>query len=103
MSNPIETEPALLTRRTDCVALDRPQRTAIIRDKTGSFEDVTLIERLLPWQKRGLQQTASGYGARLTTTWVCHYQGRTRRVYCTIYSNIGTCWMVCNGKKIILG
>lgn len=73
----METKPALLDHKTD----------------------ITLTERLLPWQKRGLQYTASGYGTRIPTRWIVNYAGRTRRVYCTIYSNAGSCWIVVDGKK----
>jgi hypothetical protein len=42
------------------------------------------------WQDRGLSFTASGYGARIPTPHMVKFNGRWRRVYCRIYSNIGT-------------
>lgn len=44
----------------------------------------------LEWQKRGLQFTASGYGSRIPTEYMIKVDGRWRRVYCCICSNIGT-------------
>jgi len=41
----------------------------------------------------GLLQTASGYGKRIATATMVHYRGKWRRVYCCIYSNIGTCYI----------
>jgi len=47
-----------------------------------------------------LQETASGYGAKLTTRRKIRYSGRLYRVYCTIYGNAGSCWICCKGEKI---
>ena len=58
--------------------------------------------KLTRWQKAGLQYTASGYGAKIPTSWVVRYRGRERRIYCTIYSNVGTCWIFANGKRLIV-
>ncbi|MDP2262665.1 MAG: hypothetical protein Q8K24_05850 [Hydrogenophaga sp.] len=44
----------------------------------------------LPWQKMGLSFTASGYGARVPTPYMVRFNDKWRRVYCRIYSNIGT-------------
>ena len=52
---------------------------------------------LLWWQDAGLSYTASGYGRRIPTVYQVHVNGRWRRVYCCIYSNIGTCYV---GKRI---
>lgn len=46
--------------------------------------------------KAGLQWTATGYGSRIPTSWMIKVDGRWRRVYCKIYSNIGTLFI---GKK----
>lgn len=50
------------------------------------------------WQLKGLSYTASGYGKKIPTAHkvkAVGVDGRERwyRVYCTIYSNIGTCWI----------
>lgn len=43
--------------------------------------------------ERGLMQTSTGYGKRLATATMVRYNGKWRRVYCAIYSNIGTCYI----------
>lgn len=48
---------------------------------------------LLPWQKRGLSYTASGYGRKIPTTRQVRVNGRWRRVYCCIFSNSGTLYI----------
>ena len=54
----------------------------------------------LAWQKLGLQYSATGYGGRIPTEYMINYNGKWRRVYVHIYSNIGTCyilpWIVVN-------
>lgn len=54
---------------------------------------------MLPWQRMGLQYTASGYGRKIPTTIMVQLPGspRSRRVYCCIFSNSGTCY-VTRGK-----
>jgi hypothetical protein len=64
--------------------------------------ELALISKPLWWQRRGLSYTASGYGAKIPTSYIVHYRGRTHRVYCTIYSNVGTCWIVVNRQRVIV-
>jgi hypothetical protein len=58
--------------------------------------------KLLWWQKQGLQQTATGYGSKLTTTKLAKYNGRFYRVYCMIYGNIGSCYIMTKGQRLFL-
>lgn len=51
------------------------------------------------WMRRGLQETASGYGKRLNSGLKIHFEGRLRRIYVTIFSNSGTAWFNCKGKR----
>ena len=46
-----------------------------------------LIISQLDWQKRGFQQTASGYGNKLTTKYYINFEGFNYRVYCRCFSN----------------
>ena len=58
-------------------------------------------ERLLDWQRRGLQYTATGYGTKIPTSKVIRWSdGRERRVYCDIYSNAGSCYCLIHGCKV---
>lgn len=50
------------------------------------------IKRLW-WQEQGLRYTASGYGARIPTDLMVQWDGKWRRVYLRIYSNIGTLYI----------
>lgn len=52
-----------------------------------------IIERPLPWQSQGLQQTATGYGRKLTTPYMVRVGRYWRRVYNTCFSNSGTLWI----------
>jgi hypothetical protein len=61
-----------------------------------------LIVDELPWQKLGLQQTSSGYGAKLTSRYKIHFEGRKYRIYVTIYGNAGSSWFKHKGKKIFI-
>lgn len=60
---------------------------------------VTPVYDPLPWQKLGLQQTASGYGRKLTTSNCVYLRGRKHRVYVTQISNAGSTWITFEGQK----
>jgi hypothetical protein len=45
----------------------------------------------------GLSWTATGYGRRIPTEYMVQVSGKWRRVYCRIYSNIGTLFI---GRRI---
>jgi mRNA-degrading endonuclease HigB of HigAB toxin-antitoxin module len=60
------------------------------------MNDGTMVkgeEKLLWWQVKGLSYTASGYGSKIPTRWMVTVNGRKYRVYCSVYSNIGTCYI----------
>ncbi len=59
----------------------------------------TIIESL---QRTAPDRSVTGYGAKLPTPYIVRFKGRERRVYCTNYSNIGTCWIVVGGKRWIV-
>ncbi len=66
--------------------------------EVSSYED-----RPLWFHTAGLQETASGYGRALTSARVAVLpDGRTRRVYITIFSNSGTAWIVVDGTARIV-
>ena len=54
------------------------------------------------WHEAGLSQTATGYGMKLTTAYKIPYAGKLYRVYCTIFSNAGSNWILAKGEKIFL-
>lgn len=57
-------------------------------------------EKPLPWQKRGLMYTATGYGKKIPTTKQLYILGRWRRVYCSIFSNSGVCFVIIEGHEV---
>jgi len=59
-----------------------------------------LIDSPLDWQKRGLQQTATGYGSKLTTTWKINFNGKIRRLYATCFGNAASVWFKVQGRTI---
>lgn len=50
-------------------------------------------EAPLDWQIMGLQETASGYGRRLTTRYMVRFKGRWRRIYACQIGNAGTLYI----------
>lgn len=66
-----------------------PRLTVAVENKVAPMEH----------HKRGLQWTTSGYGSKIPTERMVKYEGRWRRVYCAQYSNVGTFYVVMQGRK----
>jgi len=64
--------------------------------------DSQLVYKPLWWHERGLQQTASGYGRKLTTPYKVEHNGRLYRVYCVCFSNSGSLYILPGGKPLYL-
>lgn len=63
----------------------------------------TRVDRPLWWHEQGLQQTASGYGSKLTSRYCVQLaDGRVRRIYVTRYGNAGSAWIMLDGKRFHL-
>jgi hypothetical protein len=63
----------------------------------------TVTRKLLWWQKRGLQQTATGYGSKLTTAYMLTAPGdRPRRVYAICYSNVASYYVLVKCEVLYL-
>lgn len=60
-----------------------------------------LVDAPLAWQALGLQPTRSGYGTKAMREKIS-YCGRLYRLYATCYSNAGSVWFKCFGKKIYI-
>lgn len=58
--------------------------------------------RPLWWQARGLSYTASGYGSKIPTSRMVRVDERWYRVYCMIWSNAGTCYIIRKGDRVIV-
>jgi hypothetical protein len=62
-----------------------------------------VMVRELPWQKMGLSYTATGYGSKIPTRYMVRtINQKWRRVYCAIFSNIGTCYVMHGKQKTIV-
>ena len=61
-----------------------------------------LVDAPLWWHTKGLCQTASGYGRKLTTRYKLPCGRRLRRVYATCISNAASHWIVIDGVKVYL-
>ena len=64
--------------------------------------NANLRYRPLWWHTAGKTQTATGYGAKLTSSKEVYFDGRWRRVYVTCYGNGGTAWILVKGVKYIV-
>jgi hypothetical protein len=74
---------------------DFPEYVTVLRDQS-------LIDDPLWYHKKGLMQTATGYGSKLTTQYKINFEGRNYRVYCTCFSNSGSLWFTAKGKKYFI-
>ena len=54
------------------------------------------------WQLKGLMYTATGYGRKIPTQYMVKHNNRLKRVYCCIFSNSGTLYIINNGQDLIL-
>jgi hypothetical protein len=61
-----------------------------------------IVDRPLWYHKRGLMQTATGYGRKLVTSKMLKIGNRLHRIYCCIFSNCGTCYVIYNGEEFSL-
>lgn len=67
---------------------------------TINGEEYPTIHAPMWYHKRGLMQTATGYGKRINTGYKVEYLGRARRIYCCIFSNAGTCYIIVNKQQV---
>lgn len=72
----------------------------IVRDNHIVTDKSELVHCPTDWQKMGLMETASGYGARLNSGYKISFNGKLYRVYTTIYGNAGSSWFKVKGRKI---
>jgi hypothetical protein len=64
----------------------------------------TVTIRPLWWQKQGLQQTATGYGSKLTTEYMLHLpdSSHSYRVYAICWSNVASFYILRRGQRLFL-
>lgn len=64
----------------------------------GDYISCQVKESPLAWQERGMQETASGYGLKLTSRFLVLFKGKWRRVYICQMGNAGTAYIGKPGK-----
>ncbi len=74
------------------------------RDRIIRYKETesVLVPMPLAWQLKGLQQTATGYGSKLTTIYKTAYNGRMYRVYAVCWSNASTFYILPGGVPLYL-
>ena len=82
--------------------IDVTPHGAIVGAGSLSVNRSELITDMLPWQERCLQETATGYGAILTTSLKINFNGKLFRIYSTCYGNAGSCWFIAKKRKIFV-
>ena len=65
-------------------------------------EENEFVIRPLWWQKRGLMYTSTGFGRKIPTEKMVLFNNRLHRMYCCIYSNSGTCYIIHKGNWIVI-
>lgn len=70
-------------------------------DTGVSFDN--LVHKPLDWQKRGLQESRTGYGAKLTSAYMVQFNFKLYRIYHTCYGNSSSAWFKAAGKRIHVG
>ena len=44
----------------------------------------------------------TGYGDKIPTQYMVFIDAKWRRVYCRVYSNVGTCYVLIKGERVII-
>ena len=52
--------------------------------------------------ERPKSHSKTGYGDKIPTQYMVFIGNKWRRVYCRIYSNIGTCYILIKGEQVII-
>lgn len=71
---------------------------AILKDGT----ELQAFHAPMPHHLRGLLYTRTGYGKKIPTEYTVKYNRRYYRVYCCIFSNVGTCYITSKGTDLIV-
>ena len=66
------------------------------------LEEFDIQDRRVDEQAPMYGRNADGYGSKIPTRHWLKVDNRWRRVYCTIFSNVGTCWINVKGEKLIV-
>lgn len=78
-------------------------RIEIMKDEMGNYCERQFDYAPLWWHEKGLMQTATGYGRKLTTPYKVEYMGKKRRVYARCFSNVSSLYVIVKNKSYFLG
>ena len=67
-----------------------------------NIKESNLIINPLWYHLQNIQQTATGFGEKLSTEYMVEYLGRKRRIYVSQHSNVGTAYINVKGEKVIV-
>lgn len=81
---------------------DAKPHSAIVGAFKIYADKTELIYFPLKWQEQGRQQTASGYGRKLTNPYMIRFEGKSYRLYTTCFSYAGSTWFISKGRKIFV-
>jgi len=76
--------------------------TAFSDDGVYVNDGYALTTKKLWFQEMGWQYSATGYGSKIPTVYMLKIGKISYRVYCRIYGNIGTTYIISKGKKYIV-
>ena len=97
---------ANINHRQLTIAVNKRNRAMLTEKEEKGYwiEDLESKEDLLWWQKKGLMYTSTGYGRKIPTDKKVRLPNEKiwRRVYCCIYSNVGTCYVETKEKNWIV-
>ena len=63
----------------------------------------TLKEQgLVKETERPKSHSKTGYGDKIPTNTMVFIDNKWRRVYCRVYSNVGTCYVLIKGEQVII-
>jgi hypothetical protein len=88
---------------TECLDYTFPVRLTEMRgDLDYLIYPAHKFDQPMPHHKAGLPYMATSYGKKIPTQHVIYLFGHRYRIYCTVFSNIGTCYINLQGRKVIV-
>ena len=78
--------------------------TLAIKGNYPNYNNISLETFYKPlwWQLQNLSYTASGYGKKIPTVYMVKHNSILKRVYCCIFSNVGSLYIISKGHDIFL-
>lgn len=68
----------------------------------ADISEKDFVRSPLWYHEKGLMQTATGYGYKLSTIYKVKHDNRWKRVYCSCHSNIGSLYIIYNKRPLYI-